>query len=105
MVTVKDEAPWECDNVLVIHVIVSHCNYARQDRACHLHYETNVVNYQLSSGAAVGCQFHLPNIFPADGQCEEEKSACVEDENDHLILFSAVFIFVITLCLWPIFVG
>ena len=99
MVAVKDQAPRECDYVLVIHFVVRQCDEARHDRARHLHYETNVVNYQLSFGVAVGRQFHLPDIFPADGKCEDEKGACIEDENDHLILFSAVFLVVITLCL------
>ena len=46
MVAVKDQAPRECDYVLVIHFVVRQCDKARQDRARHLHYETNVVNYQ-----------------------------------------------------------
>ena len=104
MVAVKDQAPGECDYVLVIHFVVRHCDKDRHDGACHFHYETNVVNYQLSSGVGVGRHFHLPNIFPADGKCEEEKGTCVKDENNILILFSAVFI-VATLRLWPIFDG
>ena len=46
MVAVKDQAPRECDYVFVIHFVVRHCDKARHDRTRHLHYETNVVNYQ-----------------------------------------------------------
>ena len=46
MVAVKDQAPRECDYVLVIHFVVRQCDEARHGRACHFHYETNVVNYQ-----------------------------------------------------------